>query len=86
MKSTDFKKMSVEEKEELILGRGTFIASRIHDECRILLYGYDKNYFEVWCTLETLNVYAIELVENQYQLDIYLDDIGLYEVRELLEH
>lgn len=85
MKRTEFRKMTEGEKEELILGHGTFIASRTEDDCRVLLYGYDRSYFEVWCTISTLSVYAIELVEDQARLEPYLDDIGLYEVYELLE-
>lgn len=85
MKRAEFKRMDDEQKEELILGQGSFIASRMEDECRVLLYGYDKSYFEVWCTLTTLTVYAIEMVEDQSRLNVYLDEIGLYEVYELLE-
>jgi hypothetical protein len=85
MKRAEFRRMTEEEKEELILGQGTFMASRIEDECRILLYGYDQEYFEVWCTMHTLTVYAIEMVEHKTQLDRYLDDISIYEIQELLE-
>jgi hypothetical protein len=85
MKRAEFRKMTEEEKEEIILGQGSFIASRTEDECRVLLYAYDRSYFEVWCTLTTLSVYAIEMIEDKVQLDPYLDEIGLYEVYERLE-
>lgn len=85
MKRTEFRKMTEEEKEELILGQGTFIASRTKDDCRVLLYCYDRSYFEVWCTLTTLSVYAIEMVEDPVQFNPYLDEISIYEVYELLE-
>lgn len=85
MKRTEFRKMTEEEKEELILGRGEFIASRTDDDCRVLLYGFDGCYFEVYCTLSTLTVYAIEMIDHNEQLDAYLDDIGLYDLREVLE-
>ena len=77
--------MTDEQKEELILGQGQFIASRMDDDFRILLYGYDHTYFEVWCSMSTLTVYNIEMLEDESMLEDYLDDIGLYEVHELLQ-
>lgn len=85
MKPTEFNRMTDEQKEDLILGQGEFIASRTDDDFRVLLYGYDHTYFEVWCSTSTLIVYNIEMLEDESMLDDYLDDIGLYEVQEILQ-
>jgi hypothetical protein len=85
MELAEFNNMTDEEREELILGKGQFIASRTDDDFRVLLYGYDHSYFEVWCSMSTLTVYNIEMLEDNALLDDYLDDIGLYEVQEILQ-
>jgi hypothetical protein len=70
-----FKKLSLNDKYQLLKQRGNFIASRFHGGHNCHLFAFDGYYVEIFKVMVLNQIQWIEVVENYRTLDNYLDNI-----------
>lgn len=77
MEITTFTQLGLQQKEDLILEEGRFVADRIVNKYRILLYSVNRFYVEVWCLASSLRVERIEPLLHDNVLDLYVRHINI---------
>jgi hypothetical protein len=77
MTPEEFKKLSIEQKLELVKARGDFVASRLYPGFNVHLFALDGFFIEVWKRVGLDYIQWIEVVNSDSTINSYLDNINL---------
>jgi len=81
MTKSEFKKLNVLKRWNAIKEKGVHFGSREFNGYWVYLYGLSDFYVEVWIMIALEQIRWVEIQENQNQIDLYLKDIDLNDLK-----
>jgi len=77
MNLSDFILLDIDQKQVTTLREGVLVAKRTNDECLVFLFQMHSFYVEMYCSLETRQVYEIRILNEPRHLTPYLESISI---------